>query len=111
MKITLPYPPTTNHLYITRGKFRVPSPQAKAYKADVVKRCQIARIRPIDGNVAISLHVYRPRKVGDLDNTFKVVLDSLKGYAWHDDKQVIEIHGKRFDDKHDPRVEVDITEV
>lgn len=111
MKLILPYPPTTNHLYLTRGRFRVPSPQAKAYKADVQKRCQIARTQPLDGSVSITLNVYRPRRVGDLDNTFKIVLDSLKGLAWHDDKQVTEIHGYRHDDKADPRVEVNITEV
>ena len=107
MRIELPYPPTTNHLYITRGKFRVQSPEARAYKAEVLKLCQIARMRPLEYNVGVHINVYRPRKVGDLDNTLKAIFDALKGSAWHDDKQVIEIHAFRHDDKKNPRAIVE----
>ena len=31
----------------------------------------------------------------DVDNTAKLVLDALNGTAWHDDKQVTELHVKR----------------
>jgi Holliday junction resolvase RusA-like endonuclease len=59
-------------------------------------------------NVSITLKVYRARKSGDLDNRIKPLLDALQGVAFYDDKQVIEIHAFRFDDKHNPRVEVTI---
>lgn len=111
MEITLPYPPTTNHLYtIARGR-KILSTKGRDYKAEVAKLCQIARIRPLEGNVSVSFTAYRPRKSGDLDNLQKSVFDSLKGYAWHDDKQIIEIHAYRDDDKLNPRVVVTVTNV
>lgn len=115
IKLTLPYPPTANHLFITvmmkNRPVRVPSGEAKKFKKSVGIICQTERIRPLSGEVAIELKVYRPRRVGDIDNTFKATLDALKGYAWNDDAQVVEIHGYRFDDKWKPRVEVEIKEV
>ena len=46
----------------------------------------------------------------DVDNIAKIVLDSLNGYAYVDDKQVVELHMiKMWSDM--PRVEVNIEEV
>lgn len=112
IKLTLPYPPTTNHLYITVMKngrpIRVPSTESKRFKTEVGKICQIARVRPFIGEVVIELVVYRPRRVGDLDGTFKCLIDSLSGHAWADDKQIVELHAYRRDDKFKPRVEIEI---
>jgi len=110
IELTLPYPPTLNNMFITRGRFRVLSPKARAYKEEVIKLAQIARIKPIDGNVSVAMDIYRPRKVGDIDNLTKCAFDSLKGLAWHDDKQVVELHLFRFDDKDNPRLELRIYE-
>jgi len=110
IKLTLPYPPTLNNMFITKGRIRVLSPKARAYKAEVVKRAQIARIEPIEGNVRVTMGIYRPRKIGDIDNLSKAIFDSLKGSAWHDDKQVVELHLFRYDDKDNPRVELHISE-
>jgi Holliday junction resolvase RusA-like endonuclease len=64
-------------------------------------------MRPIqEGEVALLITVFRPRKTGDLDNHLKVLLDSLNGVAYKDDKQVAEIFISRFEDKENPRVEV-----
>jgi Holliday junction resolvase RusA-like endonuclease len=54
---------------------------------------------------------YRPRRIGDLDGMFKAVIDGLKGFAFEDDKQIVEIHAHRLDDKWKPRVEVEIIEI
>jgi len=108
IELTLPYPPTLNNAFVSRGRFRVLSPKARAYKEEVAKLAQIARIKPLEGNVGIILWVYRPRKVGDLDNTLKLLLDGLKGYAWIDDKQIIQIQAYRFDDKENPRAVIQV---
>ena len=58
MRLTLPYPPTTNNLFINVGKYRVPSVQAKQYK------------KVIGGNKAfpgIVLEVREPRDDKILD--------------------------------------------
>lgn len=47
----------------------------------------------------------RPTKKPDLDNIVKIVLDSLNGLAYEDDKQVVELNiSKYYAEK--PRVEV-----
>jgi Holliday junction resolvase RusA-like endonuclease len=65
---------------------------------------------PMTGPVSLTYFVYRPRKVGDLDNYLKGLLDALKGIAFIDDAQVVELHGFLYDDKTNPRVDVVIEE-
>lgn len=112
INLTLPYPPTTNHLYRTllhKGKiFRVKTGTAKKYATQVLKICQVAQIKPYIGEVGVVINVYRPRRVGDLDGVFKVIFDSLKGSAYLDDKQIVEINARRFEDPKNPRVEIEI---
>ncbi len=84
----------------------VPSDEAKAYKAQVAHAAALARTQPLAGPVHLVLTVFRPRRTGDLDNTLKVLGDSLNGVAWLDDDQVIRIEASREDDAKAPRVEL-----
>lgn len=87
----------------------VVSDEAKDYK-DIV--AYLARdFEPVGGPVSVSIGVYRPARRRDLDNCLKVVLDALQGYLYENDDQIVEIHARRFDDKHNPRVEISISEV
>lgn len=108
MKLTLPYPPTGN-LYWRHFRGRVVvSSQARKYREMV--RLLGSRIEPLKGAVEVSVDVHRPRRIGDLDNALKVLLDALRGIAYVDDKQVVAIHARRYDDKQDPRAEVTVEE-
>lgn len=84
------------------------SAEARAYKHNVRLLALDAGFIPYQGDVSVSVSIYRPRKRGDTDNTLKVLLDALSGMAYADDSQVTEIHAFRFDDKANPRVEVRI---
>lgn len=107
--LTLPYPPSVNHYWRHAGHGRmVLTDEAAQYKADVSDRCTQYGLQPHDGPVGLRIHVYRPIKRGDLDNTLKAALDSLKGFAYEDDAQVTEIHAFRHDDKGNPRIEVEV---
>lgn len=112
IKMTLPYPPALNNLYLTvmmKGRpVRVPSPRAKAYKKDVQKIATPVFRQLILGEVGITFRLYRPRRVGDLDGYFKAIFDALTGIAWVDDGQITKIDAERFEDKIDPRVEIEI---
>lgn len=109
IKATLRYPPTLNHLYFTaKSGRRVLSKEGATYKEEAGWVLKAAGAKPIEGPVVVYMTVYRPRKVGDLDNTLKAVFDSCKGIAWIDDKQVVEIHAYREDDKENPRVELTV---
>ena len=110
--LTLPYPPSVNRYWRNVRGIVVASREAKDYR-------MLARFRatqqgvgePLMQPVTVTVHVYRPRKAGDLDNSLKALFDALIGIAYVDDKQVVEIHAYRHDDARNPRVEISITEV
>lgn len=116
ISLTLPYPPSVNNLYSTlmlgkpgqKRPIRVPSVEVKQFKLDVDKICSRYPKDPFIGDVAVSVKIFRPKRIGDIDNCFKALLDSLRGFAFNDDKQVSWLHAERFEDKENPRVEVQI---
>lgn len=115
MKIVLPVPPSANvywRTYVLRGKVpravTVPSDEAKRYKATVASAGLRVAFKKTDKPCVVSVRWYRARKSGDLDNRLKVLIDALKGVAFDDDDQVVEIHAWRDDDKENPRVEVEV---
>lgn len=109
-RLTLPMPPSANRYWRKFKNRMVISDEAAAYKREVAALAHEQGATPIDGNVRVSLDVYRKQRSGDLDNRIKCTLDALRGLLYHDDKQVVEIHARRFDDKHNPRVELEILE-
>jgi Holliday junction resolvase RusA-like endonuclease len=107
---TLPYPPSVNNLY-TNGRGhgrRVLTKVGREYKEDAALLAAGAGAKPLTCDVRVSLKVYRPRKCGDLDNSLKVIFDSITGIGWKDDGQVRVIRAIRFEDKENPRVIVRI---
>lgn len=89
----------------------VRSREATGYKTEVGWLCLQAQLKPVHGDISMSMDLYRPAKRGDLDNYIKILIDSLIGWVYFDDSQIVEIHAMRHDDKADPRVEISITEV
>lgn len=79
-------------------------PKASAFKKAAAFEARF--LKPIPKPLAVEVHifVYRPRRIGDLDNVSKVVLDSLNGLAWEDDSQIDRLSLRRFDAKQNPHV-------
>lgn len=46
--------------------------------------------------LACQHNINRPAKKPDIDNTLKAVLDALNGVAYEDDRQVIEVHCRKW---------------
>lgn len=92
----LPYPPSANRYWRTYRNRVVKSAVATAYIRQVRDTNPSA---PVSGEIAVTIDVYRPAKRGDLDNSLKIVLDSLIGIAYVDDNQIISIIARRHDDK------------
>ncbi len=121
MKFTCPYPPATNRLYrsVIKGRgrkamaFPIKTAAYREYEGEIRRLFLEQKKDPfgIDERVAVTIHVYRPQKSGDLDGRLKALLDVIKGIAYVDDKQVIEIHAFRHDDKTNPRVTVEVWDV
>lgn len=111
---TLPVPPSANaywRSFVVNGRVRVVlSAQAKSYKEAVASLAYSLGMRPIEkGNVAISITFYRNQASGDLDNRLKVIGDALRGIAFTDDRQVVEIYARLKDDKGNGRIEISVS--
>lgn len=106
--ISLPYPPSVNHYWIRKGKGMGKSERAIKYRVDACRLLGVAQVKPIAGPVCLTLRFYRGRQQGDLDNGLKAVLDALIGYAYADDSQVVRLQAERYEDRRNPRVEIEI---
>ena len=100
----LPMPPSANEYWRVKNDKVFASGKAKAYKTEVGSLAHRLGMQPLDGPVCVYIRVYRKQAAGDLDNRLKVTLDALKGIAFHDDKQVEEIHAFQDLDRENPRI-------
>jgi crossover junction endodeoxyribonuclease RusA len=87
----------------------VVSTEAREYREHVGWICRSAGVDMLSGDVTVVMSVYRPRKVGDLDNCIKIILDAMQGIVYENDKQVDYIIARRFEDKNEPRVEIEVS--
>lgn len=108
IKLILPYPLSVNHLYATYQGRRITSAKGRKFKSDIAILAKRQGAKLLDGDLIITFRVFRPKKIGDLDNRLKISQDALKGICFTDDKQITEIHAFRFDDRTNPRIEIDI---
>ena len=72
--------------------------------------------KPLSGQLKIRLNLYRKfsptsQMFGDVDNHQKAIFDALNGICFEDDKQICEVICRKFQDKKDPRIEIEIEEV
>ena len=111
LKLILPYPPSVNNLYFNRWGKRVLSDAGRRFKSDVAVLAMLQGARLLNGDLSVTFRVFRPKRIGDLDNRLKISQDALKGICFEDDKQIVEIHAFRFDDKINPRIEIDLKEL
>lgn len=108
IRLVLPYPPSANRYWRNFRGNVVTSAEARSYKLEVAYLAKHVGIEKLGGPVVVFVDIYRPRRVGDLDNRLKVLLDALQGVAYDNDSQVVEVHARRFDDKQNPRAELEV---
>lgn len=106
MKLTLPFPPSTNRMWRNYRGVTVLSHEARNYKQAV--KIAAARIKPFDGEVQWIATAYFPDRRGDLSNRIKVIEDALNGVAWVDDKLVKHIDLTWALDRENPRIEIEV---
>lgn len=73
------------------------SAEARQYKLRVGLQLRSEGVELLHGPVSVSLVITRPAKRGDLDNSLKVLFDSLQGIAYENDSQVVELHAVRHE--------------
>lgn len=119
LHLVLPLPPGVNNQYVTVGKRRVLSAEAKSFNRDVAKIISNLRshghLDPAtesilaDAAIGVYLVFYfeTPHK-RDLDGGLKITLDALGRNLGFDDRAVVDIHLSKKIDPLAPRVEVDL---
>lgn len=101
--LTLPLPPSVNHYLVRSGRRVYQSARAIAYKTQVGYATNY--LTPMEGEIGVEMHIYGSQQ--DVDNTPKLVFDSLNTRAWLDDSQITELHiYKHKAKKRDQRVEL-----
>lgn len=78
--LTLPYPPTLNHLYknVRRGG-RVKTPEYKQWRDAAVAVVRAQRPAKVNGSYRLTILLDRPDlRARDIDNTTKALSDALK---------------------------------
>jgi Holliday junction resolvase RusA-like endonuclease len=104
-----PLPPSANKYWrYYRGRV-VASAEAVNYKTTVRMLARCDGVTPLSGPVAVRVAVHRERRAGDLDNFLKILIDALQGVFYENDAQIREIHATLQEDRHEPRVEVQVT--
>ena len=116
MKLTIPFPPSANHIW-REGRGR--TFRSTEYKTFVqhVGAAWLATNRDgwkTDKRYSVEIDLYPPdRRRIDVDNRIKPTLDALThARVWNDDSQVVRIAAtKREPDKKNPRAVVRITPI
>ena len=76
--LTLPYPPTTNNLFMNVGKGRIRTKKYDAWIAEATRHVRQQAPQPITGLYSLTLKVWRPdRRRRDASNLIKAVEDLL----------------------------------
>lgn len=105
LTVTLAVPVPINKYWRVFRNRAILSAEARKYKATAFLGIRLGP--PILGPVALKVTWFRAMKAGDLDGRLKCLLDVLQGRVYENDSQVVEIHAFRFEDKDNPRVEVE----
>lgn len=93
--LKLPYPPSVNHYWGSRGNQRFIGKKGKQFRADVSDACNEAQIKPMEGRLAVHIALYPPdRRKRDVDNVLKSLLDACEhaGCFTDGDHQIDELH-------------------
>lgn len=98
MQITIPgLPPTTNHAFIQRGRFRVLAPDARKFKEMVEELVTNLHLDPPQGRLMVAIRLHSSRwllkdGVGirkmDVANREKLVLDAIFKTLGVDDSNI-----------------------
>lgn len=94
----------------TKGLFKTKA--LTEYEKSFYLQCNVYRNQNIEGLFELHVDVYYPNQRADLDNSLKVLLDSLQACkAIPNDNKCVKIVAEKFLDKVKPRIEFTITQV
>jgi Holliday junction resolvase RusA-like endonuclease len=100
----IPMPPPINQTYKISRRFMYKSKEARAFECEVVSL--LSGVVPTDKEVRLRLDMYFKTNASDIDGRIKITLDSMQGFLYDNDRQIIELNVTKRIDKIRPRVEV-----
>ena len=119
VSLTLPLPPSINNQYATAGRRRVLSKDARAFKKDVRKLIEAARLKGTISvadekaimesllGIYLTFHFETPFR-RDLDGGLKIALDAVCEALGVDDRMVVDLHLTKQIDPRSPRLELEL---
>jgi len=91
IELTLPWPPTVNHIWKRSNKGMYLTPKGRQYYKDAVAQI-LDQVHPelLTQRLSVTIDLYPPsRHKWDIDNRTKCVLDAIsRAGIWEDDEQV-----------------------
>jgi len=88
LTLTFPYPPSVNSYWLQSGKRRYISKRGVEFKKAVHEICNPSDTFG-DKPIEVSIILYpRDKRLLDIDNVCKAILDSMNGILYDDDQQV-----------------------
>ena len=80
MEYRLPFPPSTNNLFINKGRRRVLSLEYRLWREAAAWELKAQKAKPFKGRAIVHIDIDDTRK-GDADNRSKAILDALVEYG------------------------------
>ena len=110
-------PKSTNHIYRYACRGRNPCMYMtdvgvalkEQYKLEARSQWKKEALK---GSIKVNLRFFHgDKRKRDIDNYNKILLDSLSGIVYDDDKQIDSLHIEKYYDKEHPRVEVEASTI
>lgn len=118
LRLTLPLPPGVNNQYVTVGKRRVLSKDARAFKRSVSAVTRSLHMRPDITDLLPALHeqpfacdlvfYFETPFKRDLDGGLKIALDAVCDGLGLDDRYIVSLTLEKRIDPLNPRLELEI---
>jgi crossover junction endodeoxyribonuclease RusA len=112
MTIICSLPPSINATYKTnrKGGF-YKSQEAK----DWTEACQWEvrkhyKHSPLTSQIYLGID-FMQKMNRDIDNGLKLIIDALQGLVYDNDRQVVHLNVRKFEEKENPRVEIQVEEI
>lgn len=94
IELTLPWPPSVNHMYFHRGNHKIIKPRGRQFRQDVADIVSAKGCEKQEGNLAMFLWIAPPdKRKRDADNLLKAIQDALQHAGCYDnDCQIKGLH-------------------